>query len=116
MAQSLYAMTDRVKLFLLEGSLTFGERLEQAYRTAGFTQTELADRAGVRQSTISDWKTGKVEPSFSELVKVLDVLYAQGVSMAFVFLGRGPLLRVEPGPAQRQLEAIRQLTRADEDT
>ncbi len=33
--------------------------LREAREAAGLTQTELADRAGVRQATVSDMETGK---------------------------------------------------------
>ncbi len=40
-----------------------GERVRQARELRGFTQTELAGRVGVRQSTIAHIETGRSQPS-----------------------------------------------------
>jgi transcriptional regulator with XRE-family HTH domain len=40
----------------------------EARRRAGLTQTGLADRLGVPQSTIARWETGRIAPSFEKVV------------------------------------------------
>lgn len=38
--------------------LTFGERLKEARKTAGFTQRQLADKIEVSNTSISNWEKG----------------------------------------------------------
>lgn len=49
--------TDKVK------ELTRGEQVKVMRDTAGLTQEEFAARAGVSATAVSDWETGKHEPS-----------------------------------------------------
>lgn len=43
----------------------------EARRRAGLTQTGLADRLGVPQSTIARWETGRIAPSFENVVRAV---------------------------------------------
>ena len=43
----------------------------EARRRAGLTQTMLADRLGVPQSTIARWETGRIAPSFDNVVRAV---------------------------------------------
>lgn len=52
------------------------ERLGEAIRNSGMTQTELARRLGIRQPTIGQYLSGRSMPAldtFANLCKVLDV-------------------------------------------
>ena len=52
------------------------ERLAEAIRNSGMTQTELARRLGIRQPTIGQYLSGRSMPAldtFANLCKVLDV-------------------------------------------
>ncbi len=52
------------------------ERLSEAIRNSGMTQTELARRLGIRQPTIGQYLSGRSMPAldtFANLCKVLDV-------------------------------------------
>lgn len=52
------------------------ERLVEAIRNSGMTQTELARRLGIRQPTIGQYLSGRSMPAldtFANLCKVLDV-------------------------------------------
>lgn len=40
----------------------------------GLTQAQLADAADVRQAAISQYETGKVEPTWSALCRIADAL------------------------------------------
>jgi predicted nucleotidyltransferase/DNA-binding XRE family transcriptional regulator len=46
--------------------------LRDARQRAGMTQPQLAERAGVAQSVISAYETGRREPSFPMLVKLIE--------------------------------------------
>lgn len=43
-----------------------------ARRGAGLTQTQLAERLGRRQSTISAWESGTQQPAFAAVIAVVD--------------------------------------------
>jgi transcriptional regulator with XRE-family HTH domain len=53
---------------------TFGENLREARRAAGLSQEELAERAGVDRSAISDYERGRREPNLSTIVKLASAL------------------------------------------
>ena len=53
-----------------------GQRLAEAIRQSGMTQTEIACKVGVKQPTIGQYLSGRAMPSletFANLCKVLDV-------------------------------------------
>lgn len=53
---------------------TFGLRLREARRAAGFTQTELAGLVEVTQPTISSWELGETEPNIVKIRRLARVL------------------------------------------
>src|SRR5262245_37679965 len=52
----------------------FGPRLRELRDAAGWNQTELADRLGVAQRTVSSWERGDREPALGMLVRLAEVL------------------------------------------
>src|SRR5260370_39399386 len=54
----------------------FPERLRTARETRGFSQGELAARAGLQPSAISHFETGTRKPSFDNLRRLADALEA----------------------------------------
>lgn len=52
------------------------ETLSHRRRALGLTQTELAERAGVSQSYIAKLEARKIEPSYSKVKSILEVLDA----------------------------------------
>jgi transcriptional regulator with XRE-family HTH domain len=50
---------------------TGADLIVQARRTAGLTQRELATRAGTTQSSIARWESGRSEPAFGTVVRLL---------------------------------------------
>ena len=52
---------------------TFGERLRELRKKAGWTQMELAERADVHNVSIAKWETGAHNPSAKSEAKVLAV-------------------------------------------
>jgi transcriptional regulator with XRE-family HTH domain len=68
--------------------------LATARRRAGLTQTQLADRAGTSQATISAYESGRKEPSVETFTRLLA---ACGAHLAVAY---GP----ERLPSRQQLE------------
>lgn len=54
--------------------MTFGKNLQALRLGHGLTQTELAERIGVRQVTVSAWERGYREPNFEACEKLADAL------------------------------------------
>lgn len=48
-------------------------RLEEIRKKRGVTQHELANLMGVRQNTISQWESGKRNPSIPRLVRLAKI-------------------------------------------
>ena len=56
--------------------MTFGEKLKEARKNAGFSQEELADRMSVSRSAVAKWEADKGVPDVGNLkamAKLLDV-------------------------------------------
>ncbi len=60
----------------------FPQRLKELRLKKGLTQTELGEKVGVKQNTLTNWENGKREPSFENLVKLADLL---DVSLDWLF-------------------------------
>lgn len=50
---------------------TGADLIVEARRRAGLTQRELAERAGTTQSSIARWESGRSEPSFANVIRLL---------------------------------------------
>jgi transcriptional regulator with XRE-family HTH domain len=50
--------------------MTTGELIRSARLRTGLSQAELADRLGIRSSSIARWETDTVEPGYSKLRSV----------------------------------------------
>ena len=46
----------------------------QARDKAGYTDYAVAKKAGIRQSSISDWKHGRYTPKADKLYKIAEIL------------------------------------------
>ncbi|MCD2492962.1 helix-turn-helix transcriptional regulator [Lacrimispora sp. NSJ-141] len=51
-----------------------GERLKQVRKDRGFTQISLAETLGVSKGSVAMWETGKRNPEFETLDKLLTLL------------------------------------------
>lgn len=50
------------------------ERIFDILQQKGMTQKELSEKTGIRQSTISDWKNKKMNPSADKIMIICDAL------------------------------------------
>jgi predicted nucleotidyltransferase/DNA-binding XRE family transcriptional regulator len=62
---------------VVDDQLPAGELLRQARRGAGLTQAELAARAGVTQSVISAYESGRRQPSIPVLRRLVEAAGAE---------------------------------------
>ena len=74
---------------------TFGDRLEAARMAAGLSVEDLAQRLGVRDSTIGAWEADAWEPRGNRLQMLAGML---NVSLMWLMTGKGPGLGA-PGDA-----------------
>ncbi len=86
-----------------------GALLREARSRAGLTQTELARRAGVTQSVISAYESGRRQPALSTLAVLID---ATGLELSLKVRSPPARLRRLTGPIgrvvrQRRHEVIR---------
>ena len=69
-----------------ESTATFGDRLEAARESCAMSQTELAQRLGVRDTTINSWEADEWEPRGNRLQMLAGML---NVSLMWLLSGRG---------------------------
>ena len=65
---------------------TIGDRLEAARAAAGLSQDGLAQKLGVRDSTVRAWESDKVEPRANRLQMLAGML---NVSLRWLMTGEG---------------------------
>jgi predicted nucleotidyltransferase/DNA-binding XRE family transcriptional regulator len=86
-----------------------GRILRNARRAAGLTQAELALRAGVTQSVISAYESGRREPALSTLSRLVE---ATGAALQLRVQHREPGIRRFPATTRGQaIEQSRQRVR-----
>jgi len=69
-----------------EDTATFGDRLAGAREAMGIGRTDLAERMGVKQKTISAWEEDLSEPRANKLQMLAGVL---NVSLVWLLTGEG---------------------------
>ena len=67
--------------------MTISERIFERLRQLSMTQREFAEKAGIQQSTISEWKKNKTNPSSD---KILAICKALDVSPEWLLSGVDP--------------------------
>ena len=55
---------------------SIGERIREARKTKGFSQSDLASKVGVSQPAIANWESGIHDPRRLTLAKLADALEA----------------------------------------
>ena len=51
----------------------FSVRLKELRLQHGFSQEELSEQIGIKQSSYSDWENGKFKPNYEKLEKIADL-------------------------------------------
>lgn len=69
-----------------ENTATFGDRLAGAREAAGLSQTDLANRLGVKVGTLRKWEEDQAEPRANRLQMLAGML---SVSLTWIITGRG---------------------------
>lgn len=69
-----------------EDQATLGDRIAGAREAAGLSADELADRLGVKRSTLRKWEEDLSEPRANRLQMLAGML---GVSLSWMLTGRG---------------------------
>ena len=77
------------------GVATFGDRLQGAREAAGLTQEDLAQRLGVRLTTVQAWEDDMAEPRGSRLQMLAGLL---NVSLTWLLTAEGEGLEAPAGP------------------
>ena len=77
-----------------------GARLAHARDVAGLTAREVADRLGVKESTITKWESGETTPRGHRLTRIAGML---SVSLSWILVGHG----VEPTGEMSDLTRFR---------
>ena len=70
-----YRIYNSVFLFIRRGGIMIiSERIFMIMEEKGISQLELSSKTGIAQSTISDWKRKKTNPSADKIMAICDVL------------------------------------------
>jgi transcriptional regulator with XRE-family HTH domain len=72
------------------------ERLIKLLTHLGYTATKLADEIGVQRSGISHILSGRNQPSYDFIAKMLSTF--PKVSAEWLIMGNGPMLKIENSP------------------
>lgn len=88
---------------------TFGDRLAGAREAAGLTQEDLAQRLGVRLTTLQNWEDDLAEPRGNRLQMLAGML---NVSLSWLLTAEGDGL-AEPDETPRPLGAEAEAALAD---
>ncbi len=53
--------------------MQFGENFRKLRRQSGFSQKQVADALGIRQSNISDWENDVSRPDYEKLIALSEL-------------------------------------------
>ena len=79
------------------------EIFEQLLETRGLTAYRVAKEAGITQTVLSNWKTGRKKPGIKAMTKIAEVL---GVSVKYLETGKEDEETVYIDPDARRLTAF----------
>lgn len=85
-------------------------RVKEIRLKHGVTQTEIAEVAGVSQRAVSQWETGKTDPSAASVSKIAAKYGEDAESIVFEDIKKDPENSVELTAAEKRLfDTIREL-------
>jgi transcriptional regulator with XRE-family HTH domain len=90
----------------------FSKKLRKARESKGLTQSELAEKSGMKPSAISHFESGRRRPSFDNLKKLADAL---NVNIDFL-LDREPKSGVVGPNADKLFRNFEKLSDQDQET
>lgn len=82
--------TGRTLADAAQDAAAIGRRLKAARLAAGLRQHDIANIAGVGQSSAANWETGTRRPKVSEVARLIPVLH---ITLDFLYLGDDRSLR-----------------------
>jgi len=89
-----------------------GQRLAEARKAAGLTQTQLAEQLGIAQQTLAHYEMGRLRIAVALLPPLVKLL---GVSIEELMGEQIPPAKRGPAPKlQQQIERIQQLPRTQQ--
>ena len=78
------------------------QRMREARRARRITQAALAERLGVKQSTVAGWETGKSNPSVQQL-KDVALLFRVSVDSLLGIASEEPARSCDMTPVEREV-------------
>nr|DAU04872.1 MAG TPA: helix-turn-helix domain protein [Caudoviricetes sp.] len=85
-------------------------RVKEIRLKHGVTQTEIAEVAGVSQRAVSQWETGKTDPSAASVSKIAAKYGEDAESIVFEDIKKGPENSIELSAGEKKLiQAIREI-------
>ena len=86
-------------------------RVKEIRLKHGVTQTEIAEVAGVSQRAVSQWETGKTDPSAASVSKIAAKYGEDAESIVFEETKKDPVTTIELSAGEKKLiQAIREIT------
>lgn len=96
--------------------MQIGEKIIEYIKRSGMTQKEFSERTGIPQSTISDWKRKKLNPSSDKIMiicKTLEITPYELLGQYYIESDNSKLIVAENFEEECLLKAYRKLN--DED-
>lgn len=85
-------------------------RVKEIRLKHGVTQTEIAEVAGVSQRAVSQWETGKTDPSAASVSKIAAKYGEDAESIVFEDIKKDPENSIELSAGEKKLiQAIREI-------
>lgn len=85
-------------------------RVKEIRLKHGVTQTEIAEVAGVSQRAVSQWETGKTDPSAASVSKIAAKYGEDAESIVFGETKKDPVTTIELSAGEKKLiQAIREI-------
>ena len=82
--------------------MSIGERILAIAKSKKISQTDIAKKIGVAQSSVSQWKTGSV-PSSDKIVPIAEIL---GVSIEYLLTGKEDVPKIVKPNNSREIARL----------